>query len=561
MSKQLYSPRFILKIQSNRLKENDWSLNINLKEARDNEELIQLGDSQTLRFIRELTNNNYTEEEIKKVKEEINKFKKEKSCKTNKNKIEELYDRLDKMLFIPEYVSIVFDKKCDFDRATNKNGFYINGIKFKRLVGTTGGVKQNSVMFCSEHIYKELREKLDNGRNKEVKIVPAKLEAYTALSCSVSQPVTNTKRILVIKDASTFIKDKVIKVSDNGNDYKVEYNVDYETKKEFCDGCGLIRPSLSEQWAIDLGLYHYNSKEDKEKDINRIADYIPSGFNTRYAFEKGMLCTFNFEQFAEEVAGTYDVYDVWGKKHDIRDIDIIFTTNMLKLWYAYDSIEDYISNCDKYGYKLSTTKVTPKKLELKRNMNYQYLQSYEFTDEDIKELCSETVDNINSVLGLDIAKSILFSKGINITKDNIDKNCNYDFIQALTVDKNVLKDSYIKNKLYGMIEKRIREAKKGVIQVDGCYAIICGDLYALCQHMFRLEVTGLLGKGEFYSDTWSSKGINEIVSYRSPMTSHNNISRKKLKYDEECKKWFKYIKTMTVFNAWDTTSDRMNGAD
>ena len=155
MSKQLYSPRFILKIQSNRLKENDWKLNIDLKEARDNEELIQLGDSQILRFIRELTNNNYTEEEIKGVKEEINKQKKEKSCKSNKNKIEELYDRLDKMLFIPEYVSIVFDKKCDFDRATNKKGFYINGIKFKRLVGTTGGVKQNSVMFCSEHIYKD----------------------------------------------------------------------------------------------------------------------------------------------------------------------------------------------------------------------------------------------------------------------------------------------------------------------------------------------------------------------------------------------------------------------
>ena len=36
MSKQLYSPRFILKIQSSKLKENDWSLNINLKEARDN---------------------------------------------------------------------------------------------------------------------------------------------------------------------------------------------------------------------------------------------------------------------------------------------------------------------------------------------------------------------------------------------------------------------------------------------------------------------------------------------------------------------------------------------
>ena len=555
MSKQLYSPRFILKIQSNRLRENDWSLNINLKEARDNEELIQLGDSQILRFIRELTNNNYTEKEIKEVKDEINNLKKDKNCKDNKTKIKKLYKKLDDMLFIPDYLSVVFNSKGDFDRATNRNGFKVNGKKFKRLIGTTGGVKQNSVMFCSEEIYKDLREKLDNGRNKEIPIVPAKLEAYTALSCSVSQPVTNTKRILVIKDASTFIKDKVIKVSDNGNDYKVEYNVDYETEKEFCDGCGLVRPSLSKQWAIDIGLYH------EDKNGNKIADYIPSGFNTRYAFEKGMLCTFDFELFAKEVAGTYEVEDVWGHKHDIRNIDIIFTTNMLKLWNAYDSIEDYIAKCDKYGYKLSTTKVTPKKLELKRNMNYQYLQSYEFTDEDIKELCSETVDNINSVLGLDIAKSILFSKGINITKDNIGKECNYDFIQALTIDKNVLKDSYVKNKLYGMIEKRIREAKKGVIQVDGCYAIICGDLYALCQSMFGLEVTGLLGKGEFYSDTWSSKGINEIVSYRSPMTSHNNISRKKLKYDKECRKWFKYIKTMTVFNAWDTTCDSMNGAD
>ena len=112
-----------------------------------------------------------------------------------------------------------------------------------------------------------------------------------------------------------------------------------------------------------------------------------------------------------------------------------------------------------------------------------------------------------------------------------------------------------------MIEKRIREAKKGVIQVDGCYSIICGDLYALCQYMFGLEVTGLLNKGEFYSKTWTDKGVYEIVSYRSPMTSHNNISKKKLINNELTDEWFKYIKTMTIFNAWDTTCDSMNGAD
>ena len=77
MSKQLYSPRFILKIQSSRLKESDWSLNIDLQEARDKEELIQLGDSQILRFIRELTNMNYSESEIEEIKGEINKLKKD----------------------------------------------------------------------------------------------------------------------------------------------------------------------------------------------------------------------------------------------------------------------------------------------------------------------------------------------------------------------------------------------------------------------------------------------------------------------------------------------------
>ncbi|NFH01952.1 hypothetical protein FC831_17090 [Clostridium botulinum] len=554
MSKQLYSPRFILKIQSDRLKDNDWSLNINLQEAKDNEELIQLGDSQILRFIRELTNMNYSELEIEEIKNKINKLKKEKSCKANKEQIKKLYKELDKMLYIEDYVSIIFNKKGDFDRATNRKGFTINGKKFKRIVGTTGGVKQNTVNFCSEEIYEQLNEKLNCGRNKDTPIVPAKLEAYRALSASVSTPVTQTRRILVIEDGITNIKDKVIKVSDNGDDYKVEYNADYEAEKEFCDGCAMIRPSLSEQWAIDLGLYH------KDKNGNKIANYIPSGFNTRFAFEKGMACTYDFELFGKEIANNYIVKDVWGQEHDIRNIDIIFTTNMLKLWNAYDNIDDYLDNCEKYGYLLSVTKVTPKKLELKRNMNYQYLQSYEFADKDIKELCSETVNNINEVLGLDIVKTILFSKGIDITKDNVSKG-GYDFIQALTIDSKVLEDSYVKNKIYNMIEKRIREAKKGVIQVDGCYSIICGDLFALCQSMFGLKITGLLKKGEFYSKTWTDKSVNEIVSYRSPMTSHNNISKKKLIDNELTNKWFKYINTMTIFNAWDTTCDSMNGAD
>lgn len=95
MSKQLYSSRYVLKINSSRLRNNDWDLNISIQEARNNEELIKLGDSQLLRFIRKLNGMNYTEEEISEVKQKIKRLKKEKNSKNTKDEIDNLYNKLD----------------------------------------------------------------------------------------------------------------------------------------------------------------------------------------------------------------------------------------------------------------------------------------------------------------------------------------------------------------------------------------------------------------------------------------------------------------------------------
>lgn len=561
MSKQLYSQRFILKIPSTKLKKAEWSLDINLQDARRNNEIVQLGDSQLLRFIRYIRQDRNTEEDIKNIKSEIKRLKKNKTNIKNIELIKENYNKLDDILFVKDYVTIIFNKKSDFDRACGRKGFYINGVKFKRLLGTTGGVKKNSVNFCSEEIYEELNKRLENDYNKKTPIVPAKFEAYKALSASASNPVTeplyepNKPRILVIKDGITNIHDKVIKVSDNGSDgYNVEYNVDYDAEKEFCDGCGMIRKELADKWAIDLGLYTIDNFGRK------IITYTPSGFNSRWSFCKGMLYVFDFEKFAKEIAHNYIVTDAWGNNHDIRNIDIILTTNMLKLWNAYDSIDDYLNKCHNNGYKLSVSKCCPKELEKKRNLNYQYLQSYDFTNNDIKELISETVNDIKGIIGDNYSKSILYTKGCNINKKEI-LNSPDDFVKALMIDKKILKDSYVKSKIYKMIEKRIKEAKIGVLKVSGNYSIISGDLYALCESMFNMEIHGLLKAGEFYNRTWSDNGDKEIVAFRSPMTSHNNIKKMKLIDNEKVREWFKYMNTVTIFNAWDTTTDAMNGAD
>lgn len=554
MKMKMNNQRLILKVSSLTLRNNNWNYNISLDQAKRNEEVIALGDSQCLRFIRDIIGYQYTEEDIYKTKKHIKILKRKKNTDKGREEIKKAYDKLDDMLFVSDYVSIVFKSKKDFDYACKK-GFYINGKKFKRLIGTTGGVKQSVVQFCNEEIHEELNRRMENGWNKNTPIVPAKFEAYKALSCSVSTPVT-MPRMIIIKDGSVNIKDTVIKVSDNGEGgFNVEHNVPYEAEKQFTDGAGMMTPEMAMQWAIDLGQYYI------DKDGNKVVDYIPSGYNTRFSYSKGVLACFDFKAFAEEVANEYMIEDCWGHMRDVREADVILTDNMMKLTAAYSSMEDYLENCHKNGYEFCITKITPKELEKKRNTNYQYLQSYEdMSDNDIEELISETVENINGALGDDIRKAILFTRGSHITEGAIRKT-DPDFTKALMIDENVINDSYVKQQIYKMISRKINDAKMGVLQISGNYAMIVGDMYALCQHMFKMPVTGLLGFGEFYSGNWLKQGVDEVIAFRSPMTSHNNIRRLKFISNPETDKWFKYLDTMIVFNAFDTTCDALNGAD
>ena len=112
-----------------------------------------------------------------------------------------------------------------------------------------------------------------------------------------------------------------------------------------------------------------------------------------------------------------------------------------------------------------------------------------------------------------------------------------------------------------MIKKKINDAKIGVIDVQANYAIIGGDPYSLCQSMFGLEVTGLLKAGECYHKYWSDRGVEEIVCFRAPMTSMNNIRKMHPVATDEMKYWYADIKTCMLLNSWDSTAEALNGAD
>jgi len=548
MAKSQKNQTFVLKINTGYLSKHNWDLHLELDKIRkESQMVVSLGSSQVLRWLTQIQGRQNDDLTATNIKKEIKFIKKQENSAENKNRIRELYGRLYKTQFQQDYMMLVMDSVGDYRRALQGFTITVDGIpvRYKRLLGTAGSIKKSTIIFVNENIHEELIRRLNNGRNMQKEFVPAKLNAYMALSCSASIAVS-WPRIIVVNDAITNFKSDVLLVDDSDaskeepivkqiDGYDVEYNVS--------DGMGFVTPEMSAKWAREL----------------HEGDEPLSGVNTRCSFLKGMLFTVPFKQFAEEVAHTYTIVDAYGVERDIRDADAIVTTSMLKLWDSYPSYEAYYENCLKNEYDFAIAKSTPHQLRNVHTTNYQYLQDFSFNDDQINQLVAPTVQKIKDCLGLDWRKLILYMCGQGLDEHNVEKM--EPMCKAIMANPELINDPYVRSKAQRMIQKRIKTAKIGVLDVEGDYAILGNDPYSLLQNIFGIPVTGLLKAGECYHQYWSDRGVDEILLFRAPMTSHNNVCKMRVVASDEMKKWYRYIQTCCLINSWDTTANRLNGAD
>lgn len=543
ISKQLSCQKYILKINSSRLRRERWNLTLPIDEARRNEEAIPLADSQVLRWIDELNGIEGADQKAKEIKSQIKALRKESANAQNKRKMRQLYSDLDNLQYKPDYMCLIIDREKDYHRAVK--GFKVNGIKYKRMLGTTGGIKDSTIVFVSERLWGEIRRRIDNGRDITKELVTAKLGAYMALTCSASTPVSFPNGLLVVNDAETQFKSDIIYLAnrEEGEPVMERYN-DYDITLDATDGFGIMLPSLAARWSSELGL-----------------DYVASGMCTRFSFEKGMVFTFDFLDFADKVAGgNYMVKDAWGNDVDIRNVELVLTTSMVKLWDSYKSCDDYIRLSLENKYTFGITKACPRELENVRNLNYQFIQSYDLSPEDIDELITPTIEEIYDVLNGDWRRASVFLKGVGLCDKNISK-IEDDYVKAIMIDQRVFEDPYVQNNIYQLIKNRINKAKVGVVKVHGNYSIVSGDPYLLCQSVFGLDKTGLLKSGEIYNKYWADDGAEKVACFRAPMTTHENIRVMSPCRSDEARYWYQYMKTCTIINAWDTTMPALNGLD
>ena len=571
MAKQQKNQIYVLKIHSGYLSKYNWHLDFKLSEIRKQPQMVvSLGSSQVLRWLTKLQGRENDDIEASGIKENIKKIKKLKNSYENKQEICKLYNKLYEKQFQQDYLMLIMDSPKDY-RYACQNKFSITidygerkeTVTYVRLLGTAGSIKKSTIMFINENRYDEIMHRINNGRyigpkdkepvkkHNEVelnyKFIPAKLSAYFALQCSASISVP-WPRIIVVNDAEVKFTDRVRIVENSGNEENpiwptVSEPKEVEIEADVSDGMGFISPEMSSIWA---------------KSLNE-GDEPLSGYNTRCAFVKGMVFTVPFVQFAEEVAHTYMITDAWGDQRDIRNADVILTTSMLKLWDSYDGFEDYYENCKKNDYDFCIVKSSPRELRNIHTTNYQYIQDYCLSDTQINDLVAPTVTKIKECLGLDWKKLILYMCGTGLDEKNVlrsDPMC-----KAIMANPELIKDPYVRSKVSRMIQKRINSAKIGVLDVAGDYAILGNDPYSLLQKIFGMEITGLMKAGECYHQYWTDKNVDEIVLFRAPMTSHENVQKLKVVSSDEMKKWYGYIKTCCLINSWDTTAMRLNGAD
>lgn len=539
-----------------------WDLKLPLEQARKMDGVVvALADSQILSWINEINGTQDYDIKAREVKKQIKFIKKQETSIENRSKISELYKELYRLQFREDYVCVVMKNNSHYKRANE--GFRINGISYKRLLCTTGGVKTSTVVYVSDKIHQELKKRLSNNHNINIPLVPAKYSAYEALAASgsnvVSWPMSGDSKIpggtIVVKDVMTKFLADVIDVDDSNypNEPMVELKCNQEFENNASDGCGIMTIELAKRWNGELcGNY----------------DKPLCGCNLRNAFTKGMVFPFDIIKFAEEINGASDehpdkylIEDVWGTKRDIRDAHLILTESQLKLWNCYNSWEDYYNSCieNKYTFRVAKTASDYEDMDEVRQLNYQFIAPLRLTQEDVKELIKPTVDEISDILGGDYRKTLVYLCGSKLNDDNI---MNADIIsRAIMANPTLIGDDYVLNRVHRMIKRRITDAKIGVLDVRGNFQILSGDLYALAQSMFGMKVTGLLKSGEIYSKFWLNRGVDEVLCYRAPMSNEHSIVRQHICTNEDAKSWFKYMESIAIVNAWDTMPAALNGFD
>lgn len=522
------------------------------------------------------------------------------------------------------------DKFCEISKDDLRKKFYEDGvdityitrrknkedkietIHYKMLYRSAAKAKLGQVMFINEKLYDTAYNWLTMGLgnkmpDKEAKIV--EMSAYAPLTTSTVVGYMNipVESMLILKDQeSTF--NTTAKIVQSTSHIK-EYKILDEEKTEQNRHAALMLDDTDKNKYNKKGQLKYKKEYiikqvdkrkcevvDKEIDIiNTIWDgmglidisAIPESINEYEDTINGMvllrnhffkMCGFKsdiqlfFKDWCNKNNKDYDTYqvkDMFGNYHYIKDIKVITTDNAIK-WKKFSDLmgsslfEAYQYWCNKVREDGSIFGVVKtdhvSKLGDVQQMSYQMINTLPCTKEDIKELSSTSVEYVESLKNdNDKFEKFLrkYATAVNHYEMLADLyNHNHEFANS----------KWFRTEKRKVINEYVNKLRKGKIFINADNLTVCGNPYALLLYAvgdnWEQDPTLNVEKGIIQCYTSRFEDGELLCAIRNPHNSPNNICYLKNIYSEEIQRYFHFSKNILAVNCIHTDiQSRANGMD
>lgn len=535
-------------------------------------------------------NEDLTEESKQRIR---NIFKKVEENKDN-------YFKLSK----DEIRELFYEKGVDveyFQKYSRKEGVKRTVIHYKMLYRNSSKAKIGQVMFINAKLYKKAYDWLTMGLGKKMSRYNAKIvemSAYAPLTTStiVGKFYCPVEDILILKDQDSFFRTmaKIVKAEEYIDQEKVidEEATEAAKQKAISEGKFLkdgITPKYTRRYkkvdvikkkcvVVDEETELKNTMWDGEALIE--SDILPEWVNgmallRNHFFKACGVRTYIqkfFKDWCEQTGNDYDTYeikDMFGVSHKLKDIKIITTDNAIK-WKKFMNImgetpEDaYKYWCDRVNADGSYWGIVktdhPSKLGSVQQMSYQMINTLPCEKEDIFKLAQTSVDYVNTLKeDNDVFEEFLRKNSTVVNHYEMMANLydhNHEFAES----------TWFRMEKRKIIKSYVDRLRTGKITINADNLTIFGNPYALLLYSVgeNWENDPTLNKEDGVIQCYTSR-FNEgefLCGIRNPHNSPNNICYLHNIYSMEFKKYFKFSDNILAVNCIHTDiQDRANGCD
>lgn len=451
-------------------------------------------------------------------------------------------------------------------RKTNKDGSTKEEktIHYEMLFRTSAKAKLGQVMFINSKLYDKAYDWLTIGLGAKMGYDNAKIVELSAYAPLTTSTIVGTlhvpvEDILILRDQDSHFKTKakVVKAEEYIDKHKrkqkkcIVVDEEMEVKNTIWDGMMLIESSILPDWVNGMAL---------------LRNHLFKACGFRSHIQKFFIDWCNKNSFDYQ---TYQVQDMFGKWHYLKDIKMITTDNAIK-WKKFSELmgnnlqEAYEYWCERIhidGDIWGIVKTDhPSKLGEYQQLSYQMINTLPCTKEDVKDIAQISIDYVELLKRDNNEFEIFLRKHANEVN-------HYEMLADLYDHNHDFGNStFFREEKKKIIFDYVYRLRKGKILVNGDNLTVCGNPYALLLYSvgedYKVDPTLKQENEAIQCYTTRFKNDEFLAAFRNPHNSPNNICYLHNVRSNIMEKYFPFSNNIIAINCIQTDiQDRANGMD